>query len=828
MKGYRQILFIGLFLIVALIGCSKEKTDLEIQATIGYDNVVKVSKGNPLEVTVQNFGGDIEGYIRTYYDVNGNQKVEMDKEIQIAGNTTKVFRLYLPVYRIQKSFDVELVVGNDVVASTTAKPTQTIAPYQSTMGILSDYPDDYRYLNDMEWMIPEGIQQEQDTFRNNYYQSTMDETNQEEDNRLKAIFLEEIEPLKDSEGMGFFSALMIGQTDALRDQEEAAHTLYDWVNNGGILFAERETILPDSLDTIVWGASESMEPLSDNEQRFSGEVSYALATDMDDSTKAIYVAGIPVAYDTAIGSGHIIRLAVDLKQAPISDWNRNGYFFESLIQSLELRTASKYYFDDYANWYDLENLPSEKRPPFGVMGVILFFYILVVGPLSYFVLKRKDKREWMWITIPAISLLSIVIIYLVGFSSRYDKPIENSISYITQQQGTNYMDVQSTIGIFNNKQGDMTIDWNKNEAIQAMLEDSSYYDDQKVEKKKVIGRHVDGERNRYIQSDVGVWSLVRLSGSKAIPLEDTSNQEVTVKVLDGEIGFEVTNRLPLDIDYAFLIWGNTVYPLGNFESGETTTVHEQKNMDDYFRNEVFQGRMYSSGEIQGMSASETYEAYFANDELTNWYRNQQYYDSSQDRAFIVGVNQTPIGYDIIANGDEPDVYNRNVILVEYGVDFGENQELGTIDFGVIQPSLDNTQGYMDYSDTLQEERVAIYHAETGAYEMSYKLMAGYKVEDIVLKTRPVVEQDNFYSSDRKFRDAQGIEASLNVYNPISNEWEVLTDYMLSEEFEIDPNTYIGEDGTVRLQLVIPEDEEWNSYIVGLPQIGLNMGGIDND
>lgn len=829
MKGYRRMLFIGLFLMVILMGCAKEKTDVEIEATIGYDGTIKISNGNPLEVSVQNFGKDIEGYIRTYYDVNNTEKVEMDKEVQIAGNTTKVFQLYIPVYLIQKTFDVELVVGNEVVASTTVKPSRTIAPYQSTMGVLSDYPDDYRYLNQLQWMIPSGVQRDQDNFRNNYYQSTVEETTVSNDeNNIEAVYLDEVNVLKDGSGLDFFNAIMIGQTNQLQDQEEASEAIYEWVNHGGILFVERDVKLPSRLQTVEWGEEESTKAEEDNSYNFSGEVSYRLPKESDALNQPVYVAGIPVAYDTPIGAGHIIRYAVDMKEPPISDWNRNGYFLESTIDALQLSNSQDYYFEGNSNWYDLQNLPAEKRPPFGIMGIILFIYIIAVGPLSYFILKRKDKREWMWVTIPTISIVSILLMYVIGFSSRYDRPIENAITYIRQPMDTNYMDIRSDIGIFNNKQGDVILDWNRNEEIQMMIEDNSYYNNEnQTEKKKVIGRLVDGERNRYIQSGVGVWSQVRMTASKAVPIDHTGNREARLKIVDGDIEFEVTNRLPFDMHYAILFWNNNVYPIGNFEQDATVMTKGQKNIDDYFRDDVFKGTMYSNT-LPDMSFKEGYEAYFANDEIADWYYNQQYYGMNQERAVVIGVNDNPIGYDLRANGEEPEIFNRNMIMIEYGVDFGETQNIGAMEFGTIQPTVESATGYMNYREMQMEERLPIYEAESGIYEFTYKMFNDYQINDIALKAYPVVVDQDYFNNNQQFLDQNGMESTLAIYNPISEEWEVLSEDLKNEVFDIDPATYVTQEGELRFQLVIPNSEQWNGYIVGLPQIGLNMGGMEND
>ena len=55
----------------------------------------------------------------------------------------------------------------------------------------------------------------------------------------------------------------------------------------------------------------------------------------------------------------------------------------------------------------VSNLPSLALPPLGGLLGILIGYIALIGPLNYIILRRLDRREWAWITMP---------ILIVGFA----------------------------------------------------------------------------------------------------------------------------------------------------------------------------------------------------------------------------------------------------------------------------------------------------------------------------------------------------------------------------------------------------------------------------
>ena len=65
--------------------------------------------------------------------------------------------------------------------------------------------------------------------------------------------------------------------------------------------------------------------------------------------------------------------------------------------------------DDQTIVAAVSNLPSLALPPIGGLLVLLFGYIVLVGPVNYLVLRRLDRREWAWFTVPAL-----IVVFTVG------------------------------------------------------------------------------------------------------------------------------------------------------------------------------------------------------------------------------------------------------------------------------------------------------------------------------------------------------------------------------------------------------------------------------
>ena len=73
----------------------------------------------------------------------------------------------------------------------------------------------------------------------------------------------------------------------------------------------------------------------------------------------------------------------------------------------------------------LNTLPSLALPPIGGLLILLFGYILLVGPLNYLLLRRLDRREWAWVTMPLLVVGFAVAAYVYGNTLRGGQVIIN-------------------------------------------------------------------------------------------------------------------------------------------------------------------------------------------------------------------------------------------------------------------------------------------------------------------------------------------------------------------------------------------------------------------
>ena len=157
--------------------------------------------------------------------------------------------------------------------------------------------------------------------------------------------------------------------------------------------------------------------------------------------------GRVVAANRRVGAGSVTLLGFD----PTTSWIAAGDSIDTPLwrRLLPARSGGIVSLgDDSTIVSAVSNLPSLALPPIGGLLVLLFGYILLVGPVNYLVLRRLDRREWAWITVPALIAVFTVGSFGIGAALRGSAVIVHEVAIVRGAQGTDQATVQSYLGIF--------------------------------------------------------------------------------------------------------------------------------------------------------------------------------------------------------------------------------------------------------------------------------------------------------------------------------------------------------------------------------------------
>lgn len=374
----------------------------------------------------------------------------------------------------------------------------------------------------------------------------------------------------------------------------------------------------------------------------------------------------PLAYSITRGKGEIIVSTFDLGLEPLISSEDAGKFFNNII----LDTISKFFEDSMyggytPGYYKISEL-TRTIPINEIVGVkslivILGLYALIVGIVSYIVLKKINKRDLTWVVIPVFSIVFTLVIYFMGSSSRVNDIVlnqNNIISVDEDGKGT----AKGYLGIGTKYKSDVIIEKPEDLTMNYSTNNNYYYGNQEEEVSDILRVKTTYSGNNsyftFSNSDaLDMKSFEVIGKEQIIPTIETS-----FNLSEGNLNGKVKNTLGYNIKRLLLVAGKNVWDIG--EIGE----NEEK--------EITNLKVSGSGGLQAYS-----------DTL-----NQKYYDArwnnkeklkSEEFKNILRISN------LIGAASDEILINKDIKLVaitdlpiEYGVEFG-NKSISKFDTTAI-------------------------------------------------------------------------------------------------------------------------------------------------
>lgn len=398
------------------------------EITPGFDGAFKAGAWFPVAITVSNNGPDIRGTIAV--ELETNQASTYSQTIELPNNARK--RVILPVASDNDS------AGNVRARITLYNGSSVVRSERVLLNELNNFAGVVGIISDQNGVLPE-----LSNIRNQQQPVTL--------LRLTSAALPER-----SELLQTFNVVFVHAVDTTTWTDAQRQALRIWVANGGQLIISGDAGVVRGLGDLLpatWeesGATANLQALGQGTGlRFRADaapVSVLSLTPQANAT-AVYTSdsGQPLLVRAAMGLG-VVQLAAfsldtlaNVAENPATLWQTGLRPFVDLPSAtLELRSRG---------FWTLQRaftLPALRLPSIiGFLGFLLI-YIVVVGPLNYVVLRRFDRREWAYITVPVLVLIFSGGAYIWGTLGRGGATVLNELSLVRvldngrQGQATTY------------------------------------------------------------------------------------------------------------------------------------------------------------------------------------------------------------------------------------------------------------------------------------------------------------------------------------------------------------------------------------------------------
>ncbi len=528
-----------------------QNNNVTLTASAGYDSYYKGEFWIPIHVSVANNGPDIEGSLQVVVGTSfPGEAVVYNAPLSLPTQSNKRLTLYVSANRYVSSFNVVLLDSTgDKIAEDNTDSLSLLALDALLYGVVSSDPGELEFLQN----VTGGRAEAAVAF-------------------LDVTDLPEIGVVWSALDVLIFNDVDTGQLTA--DQLNA---LRGWVSLGGQLvitgganWQKTAASLTDLLPVSI-SSSESIAELpalsSFAGLPFRDPGPYVVATSsLQSGELLIHQDGLPLLARQPFGRGSVYFLALDPRLAPLLDWDGSEQVWYEIANRLPvLPTWGQRLRDGYSAGTAVASNPSLAVPSTSQLVLFLIIYVVVIGPVNYLVLKRYNRRELAWVSIPALIFLFSSATYLTGFQLKGNTTLINQMSVAYGQVGAEQMRVQSLLGIYSPRRstydlilpGDVVAyPFNRN---SGSMEPAGAAD--------AVTRG-----NELVLSDVvvDVGDTAAFLAESYRPMPDiTAEVVMNITGARNELTITVQNNSDITLENAVLMLGFTTIRLGNLESGAT-------------------------------------------------------------------------------------------------------------------------------------------------------------------------------------------------------------------------------------------------------------------
>lgn len=397
----------------------KPSAALQVEAAIGYQGVMTYGKTMPLRIRLENLGQDLNATVAVNICTSQLQYDRYEVQVSLAASAVK--EMCIPVYvgSKQEAFTVEVWENGEKLCTVNTYPTQVANPSALLVGVLSYAPEKLSYMN---------IDSTTDDMLRGEYMHTVP---------LNAETFPDTAELLSSFGMlvvdGFdMNLLNEGQRMALKNWLEEGHILllgggaqasvswpffaaYTGLAAGGVISADVTSGLLQWLGAVGVPAGKNVT-----------------VTTAAGGMPMAQVDGTPLIWRGQAGNSRIYTTSFSLADSVLTGWTPMHSFWQrafikdcySLYQQC-LYPSSQ---NDFV--YAAAQLPLENDVPLWP-AVLAAAGIMVLGGLAaYILLKRADKRQWLWAVLPGLAAVSAGIVWVVAMGSSAAQPTVLSVSVL--------------------------------------------------------------------------------------------------------------------------------------------------------------------------------------------------------------------------------------------------------------------------------------------------------------------------------------------------------------------------------------------------------------
>lgn len=572
-KKYGLALLLFMSFLFIPFGEASAEAKLDVNATIGIENKVKYGTGLPLVITVTNNGDDFSGDLVLDAEVDYSIGSALVYPFDIGAGETKTLHLYLEGYSDNYNNNgtkpdfihfFEGGVDNGKKIGFSGKKSFSPSMYDSSAKFVYTLTENSDRLSAF-LRLRQYATYEVEVFHLN---------------QLKDYSLPE-----DGSELELANVVAVDEF-ALSDlSDEQQQALLDWVQKGGtLLIGASDQVeasagifaqyLPLKLSNERVAVSKDMLKSLSAGGNFSKDIEVYKATENDGSKRFMADGDTILVSETTVGSGRVLQTTFSLGDDPLASMDGYGKLINEILDlSNPIMIGKNNYYENKFSMQQEWRSINELFPSFEVsitgLVVLIIIYILVVGPILYFVLKRLDKREAAWWIIPALAVVISLALFIIGGRDRILQPQIQQMALFKVNEDSSLTGYYTNT-LLTNRGGDFTFDTDANTTVVGAKKDDLNISTGNLHEQSYVKQHATG--STITLKNLNYWSVQSVVGQTTI--EDAGKLDIQLTLENGKLQGTIDNNFPFALKDVTVVSGFRHYSLGEIEANGTLKVSE--------------------------------------------------------------------------------------------------------------------------------------------------------------------------------------------------------------------------------------------------------------
>ena len=529
-----------------------------------YEGASKYGEWLPVVVDLENNGPDVNGQAEVLVSGSGQETIYA-QHVELPRGSRKQVTIYVVPNNFSRRLVVEFVPdeGGDALASEEVE-VRPVPNIRYMIGVVSAGGDGFEPLASANFRGTRGQQAQ-----------TM-------------VLPLDLATLPDRpEALRTLDLIVFSgvDTSALTPRQRAS--LEQYVAQGGVVALaggpEAARVLagiPESLMPVTLTGETSLESLGALEEvagepvRVNGPFPAAVAEPVVEDSARTLEGELPLVVEREVGDGAVLWMALDPALSPFDAWAGTDEFWLATLGQRAAYPADippdmspRQVFNEQL-FYALQNLPSLDLPSLRLLVPLLAIYILIVGPVNYFVLRRRRHLELAWVTIPVITLLFSVGAYGLGFQLRGSDVILNQVAVVRAVPDAEGGYVRSMLGVFSPSRRTYTLEVEGEALVSPTRAPGDPFSSSGGGSTRAMV--VQGEPTLVQNFTVNQWSMQSVVAERLVTEGYSFGSELVTR--DDSVVGTVTNTSGMLWENVAVVLGSQFQKLGDIAPGESKEV----------------------------------------------------------------------------------------------------------------------------------------------------------------------------------------------------------------------------------------------------------------